>query len=185
MQFQHGVTPSLAYNLKTPPAHHALRSLSHQPNTPPHARHALYPLGGPSRQPGLTPLKAPMNLGLPESPASPAHRPSPSSSSFTSLAAFSPSSRKLRSIILLRSTAALSSALNVQPMAAAGEGTGLGLTDTPRELRFRRLRRRLLLGGGPLRQLLELLELPDIRCLRHFRQHPAAVTARTFPAGVP
>lgn len=47
-------------------------------------------------------------------------RSSPSSSSFTSLAAFSPSSRKLRSIILLRSTAALSSALSVQPMAAAG-----------------------------------------------------------------
>ncbi|KAL0625246.1 hypothetical protein AAY473_004297, partial [Plecturocebus cupreus] len=55
--------------------------------------------------------------GITDSPA-----PS-SSSSFTSLAAFSPSSRKLRSIILLRSTAALSSALNVQPVAAAGEGT--------------------------------------------------------------
>lgn len=49
----------------------------------------------------------------------PSPRPrSPSSSSLTSRAAFSPSSRRLRSIILLRSTAALSSALSVQPMVA-------------------------------------------------------------------
>lgn len=41
----------------------------------------------------------------------------PSSSSFTSLAAFSPSSRRFLSIILDLSAAALSSALTVQPMA--------------------------------------------------------------------
>lgn len=52
-------------------------------------------------------------------PRAPSPRPrSPSSSSLTSRAAFSPSSRRLRSIILLRSTAALSSALSVQPMVA-------------------------------------------------------------------
>lgn len=117
--------------------------------------------------------------------ASPAPSPSPSSSSFTSLAAFSPSSRKLRSIILLRSTAALSSALNVQPMAAAGEGTRPGLTHTPRRrLRSGWPRQRLLLGGGPLRQLPERPEDPDIRRLRHFRQRPAAVTACAFLARV-
>lgn len=44
---------------------------------------------------------------------------SPNSSSFTSRAAFSPSSRRLRSIMRERSAAALSSALTVQPMAAA------------------------------------------------------------------
>jgi hypothetical protein len=59
----------------------------------------------------------------------------------------------LRSIILLRSTAALSSALNVQPMAAAGEGTGPGLTHTPWELLLGWLRQLLLRGGGLLRQL--------------------------------
>lgn len=48
--------------------------------------------------------------------ASPARLPLPSSSSLTSRAAFSPSSRRFRSIILLRSTAALSSALSVQPI---------------------------------------------------------------------
>lgn len=46
----------------------------------------------------------------------PARPPLPSSSSLTSRAAFSPSSRRFRSIILLRSTAALSSALSVQPI---------------------------------------------------------------------
>lgn len=97
----------------------------------------------------------------------------------------SPSSRKLRSIILLRSTAALSSALNVQPMAAAGEGTRPGLTHTPRRrLRSGWPRQRLLLGGGPLRQLPERPEDPDIRRLRHFRQRPAAVTACAFLARV-
>lgn len=40
----------------------------------------------------------------------------PSSSSFTSRAAFSPSSRRFLSIILLRSTAALSSVLSVHPI---------------------------------------------------------------------
>ena len=40
----------------------------------------------------------------------------PNSNSFTSLAALSPSARRFLSIILLRSTAALSSALSVQPM---------------------------------------------------------------------
>lgn len=46
-----------------------------------------------------------------------ARRDLPSSSSFTSLAAFSPSSRRFLSIILDLSAAALSSALTVQPMA--------------------------------------------------------------------
>lgn len=45
---------------------------------------------------------------------------SPRSSSFTSRAAFSPSSRRFLSIILERSAAALSSALTVQPMAPLG-----------------------------------------------------------------
>lgn len=44
----------------------------------------------------------------------------PSSSSLTSLAAFSPSSRRFLSIIFDRSAAALSSALTVQPMAPHG-----------------------------------------------------------------
>lgn len=43
-------------------------------------------------------------------------QPLPSKSSFTSLAAFSPSSRRFLSIIFDLSAAALSSALNVQPM---------------------------------------------------------------------
>jgi len=43
-------------------------------------------------------------------------RHSPNRSSFTSLAAFSPSSRRFLSIILDRSAAALSSWLTVQPM---------------------------------------------------------------------
>lgn len=47
-------------------------------------------------------------------------QPLPKRSSLTSLAAFSPSSRRFLSIILLLSTAALSSALNVQPMLGRG-----------------------------------------------------------------
>lgn len=46
--------------------------------------------------------------------------PLPKRSSFTSLAAFSPSSRRFLSIILLLSTAALSSALSVQPILGKG-----------------------------------------------------------------
>lgn len=153
-------------------------------NTPPHGRHASRSLRGPFCGSGQPLLRAPGYLGPPVHPASPALSPSPSSSSFTSLAAFSPSSRKLRSIILLRSTAALSSALNVQPMAAAGEGTEPGLTHTPQRPQLGWLRQRLRLGGGPLRQLPGRPEKPDIRLLRHFRPRPAAVTAQTCPARV-
>lgn len=66
-------------------------------------------------------------------------------------------------------------------MAAAGEGTGPGLTHT---LRFGWPKQRLLLGGGPLRQLPERPEEPDIRRLRHFRQRPTAVTAQASLDGV-
>lgn len=81
----------------------------------------------------------------------PSPRPrSPNSSSLTSRAAFSPSSRRLRSIILLRSTAALSSALNVQPMVAErrralGAGTGW-----QSEERLARRRPRYVLSSGKL-----------------------------------
>lgn len=67
---------------------------------------------GPQRPP---PRAAPSPPARPPGPRG-APPPSPSSSSLTSRAAFSPSSRRFRSIILLRSTAALSSALSVQPM---------------------------------------------------------------------
>lgn len=84
---------------------------------------------------------------------------SPSSSSFTSRAAFSPSSRRLRSIMRERSAAALSSALTVQPMAAAPRsalcrhcpalrgagGAGRGLR---RGRGFRRLGGAYLRGAG-------------------------------------
>lgn len=59
-------------------------------------------------------VRPPIAYYLPPSQSSP---PSlPSSSSLTSLAAFSPSSRRFLSIILLRSTAALSSVLSVHPI---------------------------------------------------------------------
>ena len=170
---------------KPHPPHHALRPQPPTPHTPPHVRHALQILWGPLLRPGLTPPpRTPKCLGPREHPASPAPSPSPSSSSFTSLAAFSPSSRKLRSIILLRSTAALSSALKVQPMAAEGEGTRPGLTHTPRRRRLGRRRQRLLLGGGPLRQLPERPEEPDIRRFTTLPATPAAVTPRPSLARV-
>lgn len=50
----------------------------------------------------------------------PSRHPLPKRSSLTSLAAFSPSSRRFLSIILLLSTAALSSALSVQPILGRG-----------------------------------------------------------------
>lgn len=60
--------------------------------------------------------------------------PLPRRSSLTSLAAFSPSSRRFLSIILLLSTAALSSALSVQPIL----GRGLWYRAGRREARERR-----------------------------------------------
>lgn len=60
--------------------------------------------------------------GAPRPSPRPTRPPSPSSSSLTSRAAFSPSSRRFRSIILLLSTAALSSALRVQPMVPGARG---------------------------------------------------------------
>lgn len=147
----HPFQPNSCKTSKLHPLITPLPGLSHQPQ---------HPAPCPTRPPDpfgvfSTGLDRPRS-SYPVSPdhhSSSAPNPSPSSSSFTSLAAFSPSSRKLRSIILLRSTAALSSALNVQPMAAAGEGTGPGLTHTPWELLLGWLRQLLLRGGGLLRQL--------------------------------
>uniref|UniRef100_M3Z3L0 Uncharacterized protein n=1 Tax=Mustela putorius furo TaxID=9669 RepID=M3Z3L0_MUSPF len=73
----------------------------------------------------------------PQGPPGRAWPPLPSSSSLTSRAAFSPSSRRFRSIILLRSTAALSSALSVQPIVPGARARRRSLHVRPAAFKHR------------------------------------------------